>query len=253
MGAKTALLAFTDGDLRPALLGATPCDPAEAEELVRQAHPGYDLTAIGAGTLFDWPYPPDDVTYATVLPGAELLCDRRLVLDRPSELSTHLHKAGAGRRIIMHGMHSVVDWLCFAVWEDGVLIRSLSLSPDGGIQENIGKPYDFEVPYWAGEHPVEPLPGWPDQGPYPLPFHPLDLGEDALRGLFGFVLEGRPDPDDIDAETVQLHGFRVTDPSGQQQAEREAAYERARQTMGPPRMFRMGPDGTMHEVSLDEL
>ncbi|TQJ25489.1 hypothetical protein FBZ33_5842 [Micromonospora sp. A202] len=40
-------------------------------------------------------------------------------------------------------MHSVVDWLSFAVWENGVLIRSLSLSPDGGIQENIGKPYDF--------------------------------------------------------------------------------------------------------------
>jgi hypothetical protein len=39
MGAKTALLAFTDGDLRPALLGATRSDQAEAEELVRQAHP----------------------------------------------------------------------------------------------------------------------------------------------------------------------------------------------------------------------
>ncbi|MGW3628080.1 DUF6928 family protein, partial [Streptomyces sp. NPDC000880] len=29
-------------------------------------------------------------------------------------------------------MHSVVDWLAFAVWEDGRLIRSLSLSPDDG-------------------------------------------------------------------------------------------------------------------------
>ena len=65
----------------------------------------------------------------------------------------------------MHGMHSVVDWLCFAVWEDGRLIRSLSLSPDGGIQENIGEPFAFELPYWAGEHPVEPVPGWPDHGP----------------------------------------------------------------------------------------
>jgi hypothetical protein len=55
-------------------------------------------------------------------------------------------------------MHSVVDWLAFAVWEDGVLVRSLSLSPDGGGLENIGEPYDFEVPYWAGEYPVEPEP-----------------------------------------------------------------------------------------------
>jgi hypothetical protein len=86
-----------------------------------------------------------------------------------------------------------------------------------------------------------------------LPFHPLELGEEALRGLFGFVVEGRPDPDDIDAETVSLRGFRVTDPTGREQAEREAHYQRARQTMGPPRMFRMGPDRTMQEVSFDAL
>lgn len=45
--------------------------------------------------------------------------------------------------------------------------------------------------------------------PYPLPFHPLDLGEAALRALFGFVVEDRARPDDLDAESVGLHGFRV--------------------------------------------
>jgi hypothetical protein len=253
MGAKTAMLAFTDGDLRPALRSATRCDLAEAEELVRRVHPGYDVTTIGDGTLFEDTNPPDDITYATVLAGAELLCDGRLVFDRPSQLPEHLRKAGAGRRIIMHGMHSVVDWLCFAVWEDGTLVRSLSLSPDSGIMENIGAPFDFERPYWAGEHPVEPEPGWPDQEPYPLPFHPLELGEDALRALFGFIIEGYPDPNDVDAEAVHLHGFRVTDPTGQEQTAREAAYEEARRTMGPLRMFRIGPDGMRHEISLDEL
>ncbi|MFF5081543.1 DUF6928 family protein [Actinoplanes sp. NPDC000266] len=50
---------------------------------------------------------------------------------------------------------------------------------------NIGEPYDFERPHWAGERPVgSTLPG----DPYPLPFHPLTLGEDALRALFGFIL-----------------------------------------------------------------
>jgi hypothetical protein len=251
MGAKTALLAFTDGDLRPALLGATPAAAAEAEELVREVLPGYEVALVGETTL-DVTYPPDDVTCATVLPGAELLCDRRLVLDRPSELPEHLLRAGTGRRIIMHGMHSVVDWLCFAVWEDGMLIRSLSLSPGGGIVENIGEPFDFERPYWAGEHPVESMPGMPDEGPYPLPFHPLDLGEDALRELFGFVIEGMPGPEDVDADAVHMHEFRVADSSGTEQAARDAAYEQARQHIGPLRMFRMGPDGTMQETSLDE-
>ncbi|PTA42898.1 hypothetical protein [Micromonospora sp. RP3T] len=251
MGAKTALLAFADGDIRPALRGATRSERAETEALVRQVHPGYLVEPADDNTLFEGTYPPDDFMYATVLAGAELYCDRRLMLDRPSELPEHLREAGAGRRIIIHGMHSGVDWLGFAVWEDGVLVRSLSLSPDGGIQENIGKPYDFELPYWAGEHPVEPVPGWHNQDPYPLPFHPLDLGEEALRALFGFIIEGRPSPDDIDADAVHLHGFRVTDPSGEEQAAREAAYAWALQNMGPPRRYRMGPDGTMHEVSPD--
>lgn len=71
MGAKTALLAFTDGDLRPALLGATRSDPAEAEAVVREVFPGYALTPAGDSTL-DESYPPDDTTLVTVLAGAEL-------------------------------------------------------------------------------------------------------------------------------------------------------------------------------------
>jgi hypothetical protein len=253
MGAKTALLAFVDGDLRPALLGATRAARSEVEELVRQVHLGYLVEPDDDTTLDGGVYPPDDVTNATVLAGAELICDRRLVLDRPSELPQHLLAIGAGRRIIMHGMHSVVDWLCFAVWEDGRLIRSLSLSPHSGVVENIGEPYEFERPYWAGEHPVEPVPGWPSEGPYPLPFHPLDLGEEALRELFGFILEGHPYLEDVDADAVHLHSFRVTDPSGAEQAERDAAYAHAREAMGPPRILRMGPDGRIYEVGPDQL
>jgi hypothetical protein len=253
MGAKTALLAFAEGDIRPALLGATRSERSEVEELVRRVHPGYEVATAEDGTLWEDCYPSEDITYATALAGVDLFCDSRLVLDRPSELPKHLQEAGAGRRIVMHGMHSVVDWLCFAVWEDGRLIRSLSLSPGDGILENIGEPLDFERPYWAGEHPVEPVPGWPDQGPYPLPFHRMELGEDALRVLFGFVIEGYPDPDDIDAFDVHMHGFRVTDPSGEEQGAREAMNAMARESMGTPRMYRMGHDGTMQEVSVEDL
>lgn len=238
MGAKTALLAFVDGDLRPALLGAMRASLSEVKELVGQVFPGYQVEPEGDATLDDI-YPPDDITNATVLAGAELICDRRLVLDRPSELPPHLLAMGEGRRILMHGMHSVVDWLCFAVWENGRLIRSLSLSPDNGIIENIGEPLAFELPYWAGKHPTEPA--WEDADPYPLPFHPLDLGEEALRALFGFILEGRPDPEDIDPEEVHMHHFRVSDPSGEEQAQRVAAYARVREAMGQRRMYRRLP------------
>lgn len=247
MGAKTALLAFADGDVREALRGAAPAERGEVEALLRRVHPAYAIEPDGDTTLFDDVYPPDDVTHATVVRGAEVLCDRRLILDRPSELPGHLLALGAGRRIVMHGMHSGSDWLCFAVWEDGELVRSLSLSPDG-VVEDIGEPYGFERPYWAGEHPVEPAPGLPDEGPYPLPFHPLELGEEALRTLFGFVVEGVPGPHDIDAEAVHLHTFRVADPTGAEQAERDADLARAVAAMGPPRRLTLGPDGRWQEI-----
>jgi len=146
----------------------------------------------------------------------------------------------------MHGMHSVSDRLCFAVWENGSLVRSLSVSPDGGIGENIGEPYDFERPYWAGERPVEST---LSEDPYPLPFHPLELGEDALRALFGFIVEGLPDPDDVDPYDVALQGFRVADPTGREPAEREADMKQVLLQMGPPRRYRMMPDGTFQEIA----
>ncbi|MFF3988728.1 DUF6928 family protein [Streptomyces sp. NPDC001797] len=57
---------------------------------------------------------------------------------------------------------------------------------------------------------------WPDEDeePYPLAFHPLELGEDALRALCGFIQEGRPDPDDVDADTIELHGSIRGTPTG---------------------------------------
>ncbi|GAA2626053.1 DUF6928 family protein [Paractinoplanes durhamensis] len=266
MGAKTALLAFVDGDL-PAVLraagrsqatGSGPMagegvrpDAGEAEAVVQRLSPGYEVTPIRGGTLFEECYPPDDVAFAAVLPGAVLLCDRRLVAETPSELPEQVLAEAAGRRILLHSMHSVVDALTFAVWEDGQLIRSLSVSPDTGIVEDIGEPYPFERPYWAGEHPVTPMS--PDQGPYPLPFHPLDLGEEALRALFGFVIEGRREPDDIDADTIPLYGFSVADPSGREQEEREALMRELMSRMAPPRMYRMGSDGTMHEAGVEDL
>ena len=49
-----------------------------------------------------------------------------------------------------------------------------------------------------------------DTPAYTLPFHPLELGEQALKNFFGFALEGRPDPLCIDPFKVHLMGFRLT-------------------------------------------
>ncbi|MFE5400537.1 DUF6928 family protein [Streptomyces sp. NPDC056580] len=72
-------------------------------------------------------------------------------------------------------------------------------------------------------------------------------GEDALRALCGFALEGSPEPDDIDADDIHLHGFRVRDPHDPDPAEQQAALQRAMEAMGPPRFFTMSPDGSLIE------
>lgn len=248
MGAKTGLLVYADGDVPGLLRHVGAADPELTSVMVRHLNPGCEIEESEGSDLYDGVYPPDGATYAASWSGVDIVCDRRVMIDSPSQLPERLVAASAGRRLVLHAMHSVVDWLAFAVWEDGRLIRSLSLSPDHGIIENIGEPLSFELPYWAGDRPADIIP-WPgeEEEPYALPFHPLELGEDALRALCGFIQEGMPEPGDVDAENIELHGFLVRDPNGPDPAEKEAEMRRAVEAMGPPRVYTMGSDGVLIE------
>ncbi|MFC1410839.1 hypothetical protein ACEZCY_16025 [Streptacidiphilus sp. N1-12] len=248
MGAKTALLAYMDAEGPSALRPTVAADRERTEALVRRLYPGWEIADAAACELGEATYPPEGTAYVGSFPGMDIVCDRHWMGDFPTRLAQYLIDASAGRRMVVHWMHSVVDFFAFAVWEDGRLVRSLSLSPDNGIVEDIGERFPFEAPYWAGEHPVKRIPGWPVQGPYPLPFHPLELGEEALRTFFGFVLEGRPVPADIDASAVELRGFRLKDPQGPDPVVRQAAIAAAVARMGPPRRFGFAPDGSMVEI-----
>ncbi|MEV8096969.1 hypothetical protein [Kitasatospora sp. NPDC085879] len=246
MGAKTGLLVYADGDGPRRLRQVGEAGLERTTAMMQRLHPGWAIHPAVGSTLWDGLYPPDGRTYAGSWPGVDLVCDRRMMVGLPSRLPGGLVAAGAGRRMVLHAMHSVVDWLAFAVWDDGRLVRSLSLSPDNGIVEDIGEPLPFELPYWAGERRAAVIP-WPDEDdePYPLPFHPLDMGEDALRALCGFVVTGRPEPADVDADTIGLHGFLVRDPDAPDPAVREAALGAAVAAMGPPSTYRLSPDGTL--------
>ncbi|WP_067484078.1 DUF6928 family protein [Actinomadura hibisca] len=245
MGAKTGLLIYADGEISQALRAASAPGPAQAAALVERLYPGRVVREGEPSSLGDGCYPSPGTVYAGSFPGVDVVCDQRVMLDHPSELAGHLVEASAGRRLVLHAMHSVVDWLAFAVWEDGQLVRSLSLSPDNGIMEDIGDPLPFEESFWAGEHPVPDDPDWSEE-PYPLPFHPLDLGEAALRALLGFILEGMPEPDDIDPYGIELLGFQIADPD--EVVAHDAAMEEAVRAMGQPRRFTFGPDGSLSEI-----
>ncbi|MEU0936960.1 hypothetical protein [Embleya sp. NPDC005971] len=243
MGAKTGLLAYAAGSVADALRDrpAGTGGGESAEALVRRLHPGWQVEpeADDRANLGDSVYPPEDVAYAACFPGVDI-CTQAVMVDYPSRLPKRYLNAADGRTVVLHAMHSVVDWLAFAIWRDGVLVRSLSVSPEHGVMEDIGERLPFEAPYWAGEHPVESA--WEDdedEDPYPLPFHPLELGEDALRALFGFIVEGRRMPDDIDADDVPVHRFRLTDPDGPTPEQRKAVREALVARMKPPRIFHM--------------
>ncbi|MDQ0762112.1 DUF6928 family protein [Streptomyces canus] len=248
VGAKTGLLVYADGDIPRLLQRVGSADGDRTAAMMRRLYPGCEIEECEGATLWDGVYPPKGTAYAASWPGVEVIGDQRVMIDLPSQLPEYLVSASAGRRLVLHAMHSVVDWLAFAVWEDGRLIRSLSLSPDSGVMENIGEPLPFELPYWAGNRPADIVP-WPgeEEEPYPLPFHPLELGEDALRALCGFIQEGRPEPDDVDADGIKLHGFHMRDRHGPDLAEQEAELCRAVEAMPPPRVYTLGPDGSLIE------
>jgi hypothetical protein len=208
MGAKDWMVLYAQGEIRPILQSTPEIDRDATRALMGRLYPGRRLTEIADGTLFEHANPPDYHVYAGCFPGLTVVCTGDAALDRPSELDARFHTEARGRTLYLHAMHSVVDWFAYAIWTgDGELWRSLSLSPDSGILENVGRPLAFEGAYWAGEKALEV--DDEEEEPYPLPFHPLELGEDALRALFGFNYEGLYLDDDPDLEKVILAGFVV--------------------------------------------
>jgi hypothetical protein len=211
VGTKTSILAFADGEIASLLRDPVAPDPMATQRQVRRLNPGREPVPIAQVGLAECTYPKSGVMFGSVRPGLELYTAGDLMNDYPSSLPRHVLDAADGRRVVVHFMHSVVDWLAFAVWENGTIVRSLSVAPDTGVLEDIGERFAWEEEFWAGAHPVDAS----GEEPYPLPFHPLELGERALRGLFGFVMEGLPgDPEveEIDPFAVPMLGFRLTEP-----------------------------------------
>ena len=208
MGAKDWMLLYAAGDIRSVLKAEPPLDRQATQALVERLYPSQRLSVTEDGCL-DAANPRDGQVYAGCFEGLTVVCTSEVALDRPSQLAPRFLAEGKGRTTYLHAMHSVVDWFAYGIWTpEGALERSLSLSPDNGVIENIGDPRPFEAPYWAGEHPVDDEDD-DEQDPYPLPFHPLELAEDALRTLFGFNYEGIYRDDDPDLEAIVLAGYRV--------------------------------------------
>jgi hypothetical protein len=205
MGAKTWMLVYADANARLALEVQPELDREATKRFARELFPGEKLEPIDDGDLSDTS-PPDDELHIGCFAGVSIVAAKEFGIDHPSRLPESFVAAGGGGKVYLHAMHSVVDWFAFALWSNGELLRSLSLSPDSGIIEDIGQRLAFELPYWSGKHPVV---GSEDAAnSYPFPFHPLELGEAALLEFFGYQIEGFVDDTLLDAELIPLACFK---------------------------------------------
>ena len=204
MGAKTWMLVYADSNAREALGAKPQLDREATQRLASALLPGEKLEPAGDGDLSDT-CPPDNELHIGCFPGVSVIAAKEFGIDYPSRLPQRFIAAGGSGTITLHAMHSVVDWFAYAKWSNGKLLRSLSLSPDSGIMEDIGQRLPFEEPYWSGKYPAVDD---DEEDAYPFPFHPLDLGEAALRELFGYQLEGYIDASLLEPESIPLVRYR---------------------------------------------
>ncbi len=206
MGAKTWMLVHSNESAKAALGNAPILDREASATLAKRLFPSEKLELLSDGTL-SFTNPPDDELVIGSVSGVSIVAAKEFAIDRPSQLPERFLSLAPAGTTYLHAMHSAVDWFAFAVWENGKLIRSLSLSPDSGIVEDIGDKLPFERPFWSGEHPaVDPE----EEEEYPFPFHPLELGEAALAEFFGYQLEGILDPSMLEPEQIPLLRFKRT-------------------------------------------
>jgi hypothetical protein len=207
MGAKTWMLVYCAGSAVDILKSEPELDRDASLALARKLFPAEHLEPLEDGNLA-FTNPINDELLIGYFPGVTVIAAGEFGIDHPSKLPERYLEAAPNQTVYLHAMHSVVDWFAFAVWRGGRLERSLSLSPDSGILENIGQALAFEKPFWEGKHPATD-PG-EDAEEYPFAFHPLELGEAALLEFFGYQLEGIFDPSFLDPEAIPLCRFKRT-------------------------------------------
>lgn len=204
MGAKTWMIVYAEGNARDALAGRPQLNREATFKFATVLFPNEKLLPLDDGNLA-YTCPPDNELCAGCFPGVSVVAAKELGIDYPSKLPRRFIEVGRSGTVTVHAMHSVVDWFAYAQWVNGTLIRSLSVSPDSGILEDIGRRLPFEEPYWSGQHPaVEDE----EADAYPFPFHPLELGEAALASLFGYQLEGVMDASLFEPEAVSLARYK---------------------------------------------
>src|SRR5262245_49697756 len=137
MGAKTWMIVYADGNAREALAVRPALDRDATAKLAAELFPKERLEPLSDGNL-SFTCPPGSEVHMGCFPGVSVIAAKEFRIDHPSKLPARFLDIAGSRTVYLHAMHSAVDWFGFAVWRAGKLERSLSLSPDSGVLEDIG-------------------------------------------------------------------------------------------------------------------
>lgn len=207
MGAKAWFAAYFDGNPKDTLSKKPELDRAASAALAEKMFAGYTIQENEDGTL-DFLNPEKREVFIGVYGELKIIAHQDFSGDLPSQTNPRWLATELGSTIYVHATHSVVDWFAFALWKEGQLVRSTSVSPEGGVQEDIGEKLPVELPYWDGSFSLEDE--LEEDEPYPLPFHPLELSEAVLLATLGFQFEGHPDDWICDPMEIPIMKFQIS-------------------------------------------
>ncbi|MBP2337368.1 hypothetical protein JOF41_003546 [Saccharothrix coeruleofusca] len=201
MGTKAAMVVFSENDPRKSFRVHLKLNRGESRRLAEKFF-GSVVEEVRTRSLDDAVWPAPGIMCVAHFGELEIICSRELGLRQPSQLTDRIRDLAGNKRAYGVFMHGVEDWAAFAVWSSGRLVRSISLSPEGGVIEDLGERMEFEEPFWQGKRPLK------QSRDYPLPFHPVEFGNEALKTFFGFILEGWEGKDCFDPEEVDVIAYR---------------------------------------------
>ena len=192
-------------------------DENAAQALATDLFPDMTLLPIGQCDLVEAAVPAADQLFVGVYRSLAVVTGPILRTSSPSTLPEQWTAALPAQATVFLNTDPEYSVGAFARWEDGILRRSFAANPVD-IYENIGLPFIFEGPFWAGERPLVYAEGAiPD--PQALPFHPQEFAEEAMRSWLGFRITTPRDPSDSDPHSIQLSGFAIR-PKGYQPDQR---------------------------------
>jgi hypothetical protein len=204
MALESSILVYTNGDPKEILKREPRLNREISIQLAHTLFPSNKFIPIEDGNLRFTP-PPKNRLYIGSFPDMTVVSSDSLALEYPSRLPHALINTDLGNTLYLFAMQRLAEWFAYAIWENGTLVRSLSVSgTDGRVLEDIGPKQPFEELYWSEGHPLFSDPK--EQNDSPFNFNPLDLGNAALNEFLGWQIEGYSDS--VDPGKIPLVGLQ---------------------------------------------